>query len=489
VVRLERLATLVETVSGIVFSAGQLVHLRELVTRRAAALGHPDLSSYLLALEQGRLENEWRVLLPAITVKESYLFRIPQQFRALQDRLLPELVRARRVGTQAGELRLWSAGCANGEEPATLAVVLAESGLPPTSWTILATDVDERALQQAATGTFSARAVSQVPPELLRRHFASCHGGWALDPSLLGRISFVRLNLVSEPFPDLGPPFDLVLLRNVLIYFRPQSQRRVVEAVARRLSPAGYLFLGHSETLWQLSGRLAPVDLGGCFAYRQAVAPSSTPGRARVDVAVAATGAPPPALPRPKSAPPAAAVPRAAARTPAADEPPLAGAVAALAANRIAVAREIVARRLADEPADAAAHALGGLIHDLQGDGDGAICAYRAALFLRPELYRVRFQLAERLRRPACRTTPTSYRTSRACFPSTRGRSPNVAGLPCRSSDRAVKWEPRRCALRHPLVLGPVVDLLHPHSRCDSVSAGGNLHDAPAFPLAGPSCR
>jgi chemotaxis protein methyltransferase CheR len=254
-------------------------------------------------------------------------------------------------------------------------------------------------LQQAAEGVFSARAVSQLPADLLRRHFSPRPGGWSLDPWLLSRIHFARLNLVSEPFPDLGAPFDFVFLRNVLIYFRAASQRRVVEAVARNLAPDGYLFLGHSESLWQLSGRLTPVDLGGCFAYRHG-APSPPLPPVKVDVVTA--------LPSGQPAPPAPArpIPAAARRTPlpprtvapAADEPPLAGAVAALEGNRIAIARELVARRLEAEPEDAAAHALGGLIHELQGDDEGAIAAYRAALFLRPELYRVRFQLAERLR-------------------------------------------------------------------------------------------
>ncbi len=402
--KLERLAALVESVSGIVFSAGQLVHLHELMSRRAGQLGMTDLAAYVLALERGRLEEEWRVLLPAITVKESYLFRIPEQFHALAERLLSDLVAARR----GGELRIWSAGCANGEEPATLAVVLAEAGLPAPSWSILGTDVDERALQQAASGLFSQRAVSQVPVELLRRYFAPHAGGWMLDDELLRRITFTRVNLVREPLPPLGGPFDLVFLRNVLIYFRPESQRRVVESVTDTLAEHGYLFLGHSESLWQLSARLGPVDLGGCFAYRRQALAAAATAKAS---ATSGDAAPPRRLvpaatrthshPHPRAvsaggggarreAPPAMGEPVA---------PPLAEAVVALAGNRLQEARQLATRRVAAEPADAAAHAVLGLVADLAGDGDAALAAYRAALFLRPRLYLVRFQLAERLRR------------------------------------------------------------------------------------------
>lgn len=422
--RLERLAALVEAVSGIVFSAGQLVHLRELMTRRAAQLGMDDLGAYLLALEQGRLDEEWRLLLPAITVKESYLFRIPEQFRALGERILPELVRARSAAGAGAHLplRFWSAGCANGEEPATLAVVLAEAGLPPASWSILATDVDERALQQAATGVFSARAVSQVPPELLSRYFTSRPAGWELDGGLQRRIELRRVNLVREPFPDLGGPFDLVFLRNVLIYFRPESQRRVVEAVTDNLAADGLLFLGHSESLWQLSARLGPVDLGGCFAYRHAAtglssAPSgaaaaaedparrgeASPRAARVgrEGAAPATTERRRATRRPSTPPrERTPVPAPASRSapPVIPASSLTAAVAALAADSPLEALAMVSQRLVAVPQDAAAHALLGLLKDLRGDGEGALAAYRAALFLRPHLYRVRLLLAERLR-------------------------------------------------------------------------------------------
>jgi len=445
-VKLERLAALVESVSGIVFSAGQLVHLSELMARRATQLGMTELAAYVLALEQGRLEEEWQVLLPAITVKESYLFRIPEQFTVMRERLLPELARAR-----AGvPLRIWSAGCAHGEEPATLAVVLTETGLPPSSWAILATDVDERALHQAAAGIFSSRAVSQVPAELLERHFTPRVGGWELAPALVARIHFARINLVREPLPALGPAFDVIFLRNVLIYFRPESQRRVVEAVANNLAPDGYLFLGHSESLWQLCDRLVPVDLGGCFAYRHAApaaeppqqggaadgAPAARPfsssssgpvRRPSGPIVVAST---PPAPARPLNQP--LNQPRASTPVPAAVEAaaPVGSVLEAIAANRPAEALQLAGRRAAARPEDAAAHALLGLVRDLADDGDGALTAYRAALFLRPGLYRVRFQLAERLRRSGWRDRALAeYRRVLATLAAEGEELPELAAL------------------------------------------------------------
>lgn len=426
---LERLAHLVEAVSGIVFPHGQLGFLRDLMAKRAAQAGFPDLGSYLAQLERGLLEDEWRHLLPAITVKESFLFRVPEQFRALRERILPQLVAARR----GAPLRLWSAGCAHGEEPATLAVVLAEAGLPPSAWSIVATDVDERALQVAQAGAFSQRAVGQVPPELLARHFLHRGDRWILDPELMARVELRRVNLVREPFPDLGGPFDVILLRNVLIYFRPESQRRVVAAVADNLAADGCLFLGHSESLWQLTDRLGAVDLGGCFAYRhqepapaQGVPARAAEGPERRSSAAAPRHARPPVR-RDGEAPAGAAAPTAALsrvgrgapppRTGRRDEPrtaeggslgpprvadavpTVADVAAALGENHPRLAAERVAARLAAVPDDPAAHALAGLLHDLGERREAALAAYRAALFLAPGLYQVRLLLADALRR------------------------------------------------------------------------------------------
>jgi chemotaxis protein methyltransferase CheR len=418
---LDRIAALVEEVSGIVFPHGQLGFLRDLMARRAAQTGLPSFAAYLALLERGQLEDEWRHLLPAITVKESFLFRVPEQFRALREELLPRLAEAR----GGAPLRLWSAGCANGEEPATLAVVLAESGLPLSGWRILATDVDERALQVAQAGVFSQRAVSQVPPDLLERWFEHRGDRWILAPELRAQIDFRRVNLVREPFPELGGKFDVILLRNVLIYFRPESQSRVVGAVADSLAADGYLFLGHSESLWQLTDRLGAVDLGGCFVYRHQVpasgagesarapSPRRTSDRRGRDAASIGrpagtgteggragerrvSGVGRTTVPK-RGAP--VAVPAAPPPGGDATPPTLEAAAAALRSNRVDTAATLVAARLTAAPEDPGAHALQGLVHDLRQDADAAMTSYRAALFLAPGLYQIRLLLADALRR------------------------------------------------------------------------------------------
>jgi len=266
----ERFVALIRNHTGNVVPPARRGFLNEVLTRRARAHDvRPD--AYLDALAAGLLPEEWARLVPMVTIKESYFFRAPQQFAALGRSILPVLARAR---SGQRRLRIWSAASARGEEPGTLAILLAESELlRGWDWEIVGTDVDEEALEAARRGIYGERAVSHVPPAQLERWFRPrAKQLYELEPSLLSRITYRRLNLAHPPYDLLreaaGQKFDLVFLRNVLIYFRRPLQRRVVATVAEALAPDGALFLGASETLWQIQERLAAYDLGTCFCYR-----------------------------------------------------------------------------------------------------------------------------------------------------------------------------------------------------------------------------
>ncbi len=275
---LARFGRLVEEASGNVVSPSHLPALLDAGLARARARGLGDLPAYVDALERGTLPDEWRHLLPLVTVKESFFFRTPEHFRAVEAVAIPALSAARHATRR---LRIWSAGCARGEEAATLGIVLAEMpDLNGWDWRILATDVDEEALAEARTGRYRERAVAPVPEVLKGRYFRSREGVFELDPAILARLDYRALNLVHEPLDLPEPSYDIIFLRNVLIYFRPDSQRRLAAALARVLAPDGFLFLGACETLWQLTDLLVPVDLGDCFCYRHPGPAAATVGAA-----------------------------------------------------------------------------------------------------------------------------------------------------------------------------------------------------------------
>lgn len=451
---LERLVTLIRETTGNVISPARYGFLDEVAQRRARSRGVPSVPEYVEALAESALDGEWENLIPLVTIKESYFFRAPQQFEAIRQHVLPALMQAR---GQERHLRIWSAACARGEEPATLAMLLFEEpALKGWDWTIVATDLDEGALAGARLGLYGDRAVNQVPPHLLERYFRPRGKLFELDPGLRSRIAYRPLNLARPPFSLPFEACDLVLLRNVLIYFRRPLQRRAVSHVSRLLAPHGYLFLGASETLWQIQDDLEAVDLGSCFSYRQRTGPKAAPP-ARTRPAVAA----PPPQPAPKAMP-ATRPPRPqppAMVAPIHDEPAqppdsplnspfgvperLSRAARDLAENRIAQAARVIAEVMQTDTSDPEAYALEGFLHDLSGRSDDAVASYRAALYLDPAIFQARVLLADCLLRLGHRDLARhQYREALATLESGRDRALALfADLPLPDRDRAR----RRC--------------------------------------------
>jgi chemotaxis protein methyltransferase CheR len=400
---------MVEDVSGNVVPATYLPFLAQAAEARVRATGHLDLAGYVASLKRGALAGEWSALLPLVTVNESYFFRTPQHFAALSRTLLPRLLAAR---SGSRRLRVWSAGCARGEEPATLAIVLAETAaLVGWDWRVLATDVDEAALAAARRGDYGDRAVAQVPATLRDRYLIRRGELFELAPAVRSHLEYGSFNLVRDPFPDPGGPFDVVFLRNVLIYFRLESQRRVAAAVAATLAPDGCLFVGPAETLWQISDELEPVDLGDCFCYRRSRPP--TPGTG--DRAPGSVGQPRrggAAPPRPQQRPgqqsqrtevQGLGLPVPGPRSPVpvvrGTRERLTEAAYHLVSGRVAEAVALLDQALAADPGEPEAHALEGLVHERSGRMELAIASFRAALYLHAGLYQVRLLLADTLRR------------------------------------------------------------------------------------------
>ncbi len=386
------LVDLIERTSGIVVPERDLERLEALATEIAARRTGGDLGQLVSRLRRHRGGRDWRTLLAAITVKESYLFRSPRQFDALAEAVLPELVRRR----PERRLAVWSAGCARGEEAATIAMVLAASPLlAGWTWRVLATDIDEDALDEAREGRFGRRAVARVPASMRERFLQQQGGSFLLAGFLRRRIDFQRLNVVDATREVPGAPFDIILLRNVLIYFRPETQGHVVRNVAGALADDGFLFLGASESLLQQDVPVQPVELGDCFVYRRqtgvpaenAVAPAaSTPAIRSVAV--------PSSSPAPHDSSRAAR-----ASSPKPTEDPAVTVRSLLLAGSIGRAAASGSEYSQREPDNIELRALTALAIDAVGDDEAAVRAYRAVLYLEPTLFQIRHRLASVLER------------------------------------------------------------------------------------------
>jgi chemotaxis protein methyltransferase CheR len=320
---LEGLSALLLERAGLRVAADGFHGLRLALQERMPALGLTDAEEYVRRLRAPGGEPELRSLLPLVTVTHTEFFRDPRQFGALERRLLPEaLARARRDHRQ---VRLWSAGCATGEEPFSLAMLLEECGASPAEVDLWATDLNQAAVESARQGRYSRRRAAQVGPARLERFFRPAGEGYQVIPSLRARVRFEGLNLAA-PGPGQVEPesFDVILCRNVIIYFDLATIRRLMDRFFSALRPGGFLVLGYSESLFRVYDRFEMVEVEGAFLYRrprtEAPAPRRPPApRVTGEFPVVVPVRPPVAAAAPPVAAPRA--PRVAAPTPASVSP------------------------------------------------------------------------------------------------------------------------------------------------------------------------
>ena len=201
--------------------------------------------------------REWSALASLLTTGESYFFRDREQFALLRNSILPELVKR----SKRRRLRIWCAGCSSGEEPYSIAILLKDL-LPlrdDRPVLILGTDINDKALEQARKGIYSEWSFRQTDPGLRRRFFSKRDDCWEIDEDIRAMVTFGRCNLVMDTFPDSSRDLhemDLILCRNVFIYFRPEAVGQVAGKFADTLKDGGYLLTGHGELHLQSLNRL-----------------------------------------------------------------------------------------------------------------------------------------------------------------------------------------------------------------------------------------
>jgi chemotaxis protein methyltransferase CheR len=232
----------------------------------ARQCGFDSVDELVQHLRWGPRSELLQQVLDAMTISETSFFRDGRPFDDLREVVLPELIRRR-----AGERRLhiWSAACASGQEPYSLALLVC-AGFPELDgWTVhlLASDQSRAMLARARRGWFSTLEVGRgVPADVLERFFRRVDDGWQVGREVRRLVEFLPINLV-EPWPAL-PRMDLVLLRNVLIYFDLPTKQRVLAQVRRVLRPDGYLLLGGAETTHNIDDAFEAVSAGATTVYR-----------------------------------------------------------------------------------------------------------------------------------------------------------------------------------------------------------------------------
>jgi chemotaxis protein methyltransferase CheR len=257
------LGSLIEERAGLHYRPDDLQLVRDKISTRAEALGFESLLDYYYFLRYDPAGTaEVDALVEALVVHETYFFRESDQIAVALRQLLVQRF------AEDAPVRIWCAAAATGEEPLTIAMILADAGLLQRA-RIVATDVSEKALARARSGTFGARSTRSLPLGIEGRYLHREGEKVGIVPALLAAVEWKRLNLMdAEAVKQLGR-FDIILARNVLIYFADNTVRRVVSSLNDALVPGGLLLVGASESLLRYGTQLSCEEHGGAFFYRR----------------------------------------------------------------------------------------------------------------------------------------------------------------------------------------------------------------------------
>ena len=259
------LSSLVEEYAGLHYEVEERGAFADRVSGRAVEAGFASLLDYYYVLRYDpNGPQELARLVEELVIGETYFFRELEPLRvAVSKFLAPKVALGKRP-------RIWSAACATGEEPATVAMLLAQDGLLGKV-ELVASDISERSLERARRGQWSRRSLREVPsPALVARWMREdAEGRPCVSPELHRHIDFRRINLTDASQVAAVGPCDVILCRNVLIYFRDEMASKVVENLSRNLQPDGALFVGVSESLMRLGTGLSCEEHDRVFFYRK----------------------------------------------------------------------------------------------------------------------------------------------------------------------------------------------------------------------------
>ncbi len=244
---------MIYNIAGISMAPSKKMLIGSRLAKRLVHHGVQSYGDYFHILQQGGTQGEMQVAVDLLTTNETFFFREEKHFEFLRNELL-------KIRMPGRPYRIWSAACSYGQEPYTAAMVLADV-LGDAPWEVLASDISTRVLDRARTGLYALEQAERIPKHYLSRYclkgVGKHDGTFMVEPRLQKRIMFSQINL-NQQLPSTGE-FDVIFLRNVMIYFDKDTKREVVARLSAKLRKGGYLFIGHSESLNGFAGDLQAV--------------------------------------------------------------------------------------------------------------------------------------------------------------------------------------------------------------------------------------
>jgi chemotaxis protein methyltransferase CheR len=251
--------------TGLLYENDRRDLLADKLSGRAIDRGFDSFIDYYYLLKYGPgAEEEWQHVLDALSVQETYFWREMDQIRVLVDVLVPQYLATRPIEP----LRIWSAACATGEEPLTIAMALNEAGwFERCPIEIVASDGSPGAIEKARQGIYRERSFRSLPQSLREKYFTATAGGWRVAPALHGRVHWAMANLTARDEVVRLLPAAIIFCRNVFIYFASEAIVRTVRGFAEGMQPPACLFVGVSESLIRFTTDFELQDIAGAFVY------------------------------------------------------------------------------------------------------------------------------------------------------------------------------------------------------------------------------
>ncbi len=275
---LSEIRSFIEQRSGMVFDESRE---RFFMGRLAQYMEQKNVGRGIDLLRLMKQSNvEYDELLERVLTQETSFFRYPEMFRALERKVLPEMY-ARKRWSKPPTLRIWSAGCATGEEPYSIAMSIVQTLEFTEAWQIqiLATDISRKALQFGNAGRYPRRAMTTLTPAQIAEHFLVSGDEFVVKPRLRNMVGFAPMNLAQIMYVGR---FDCIMCMNVLIYFSDELRAKLIRRFAKYLEPGGYLFLGHAESAAQAGVDLVPIVVGDALIYRKPLHTRALPAGERL---------------------------------------------------------------------------------------------------------------------------------------------------------------------------------------------------------------
>jgi chemotaxis protein methyltransferase CheR len=267
---------------GLHFGSESRFQLEKRVARRLRALELDSFAAYHYLLRNSTSgDGELGQLIDELTTNETYFFRELEQLRALITEILPglQLERGRRGNAPVA---IWSAGCSSGEEPYSVVMLALEAGLVPgVDLRVYASDISRRMLRKARRGEYRETSFREADPRLRRKYFVEKDGLWRICDEVKRHVDFNHMNLLDPSRMMMLGTLDVILCRNVIIYFDTEVKRRLIQVFWEKLRAGGHLLLGHSESLINLSNSFDLRQLSRELVYRRPLSNATPPDRWR----------------------------------------------------------------------------------------------------------------------------------------------------------------------------------------------------------------